>query len=81
MTKRYRYFLFSQEQFNDRTKAEAKLKKVYVPGKVMNRGRYVAFTEISASPKNIKYADAKVVAKGNLSEMRYIPSKSEWGVR
>lgn len=80
-TKQYRYFLYSREQQELRTKAEAAINKQYVPGKVISGGKWKNFTEISATPSNNKFADAKVVAEGNLEDMKYTNSTSEWRMR
>lgn len=79
--RKYRYFIFSQKQYNERVDAENKLGKQYIPGKVMVRGAYKDFTEISTSPSNSRYADGKLVAEGYLDELRYIMNKSEWRTR
>ena len=79
--RKYRYFIFSQKQYNERVDAKNKLGKQYIPGKVMVRGAYKDFTEISTSPSNSRYADGKLVAEGYLDELRYIMNKSEWRTR
>lgn len=76
--KRYRYFLFSQSQFTLRTTAEANIGKVYIPGRVRDRGRWKDFTEISSTPTNNKFADAKVVAEGYIEDMLYKNNTTEW---
>ena len=76
--KRYRYFLFSQSQYQLRTETEETLGKTYIPGKVLSKGRWRNFTEISSTPSNNKYADAKIVAEGYLVNMEYVMNKSEW---
>ena len=76
--KRYRYFLFSQSQYQLRTETEETLGKTYIPGKVLSKGRWRNFTEISSTPSNNKYADAKIVAEGYLENMEYVMNKSEW---
>lgn len=77
----YRYFLFSNEQYRLRQKAELSLGKTYIPGRVLNRGKWNDFTEISSSPSNYKFADAKVVAEGYLDRMTYKMNTNEWRVR
>ena len=76
--KRYRYFLFSQSQYQLRLETEEKLGKTYIPGRVLASGRWKDFTEISTTPSNNKFADAKIVAEGYLEDMTYQMSKSEW---
>ena len=79
--KRYRYFLFSQSQYQLRMDTEERLGKTYIPGKVLSKGRWRDFTEISTTPSNNKYADAKIVAEGYLEDTQYIMNKSEWRKR
>lgn len=79
--KKYRYFIFSQKQYQERVDAENKLGKRYIPGKVMVRGVYKDFTEISNSPSNSRYADGKLITEGYLDELKYIMNKSEWRTR
>lgn len=80
-TGQYRYFLFSNEQYKLRKKAELSLGKTYIPGRVLNKGRWYDYTEISQTPSNNRYADAKIVAEGYLDRMTYRQSTSEWTVR
>ena len=79
-TKRYRYFLYSKDQHKMRTEVERKANKVFTPGKVFSKGRWVQYTEISTAPTNA-FADAKIVAEGYLEEMqgKYKKHESVWG--
>lgn len=79
-SKRYRYFLYSKTQHNMRTEVDKKINKVFTPGKVLNKGKWHPFTEISVSPKNA-YADAKVIAEGYLEDMKYQNHTSVWGAQ
>lgn len=79
--KRYRYFLFSQSQYKLREEAEERIGKQYVPGKVLINGRWKDYTEISSTPSNNKFADAKIIAEGYLDDMEYKKSTSEWRLR
>lgn len=78
--KRYRYFLYSKTQHNMRTEVDKKINKIFTPGKVFNRGRWVPYTEISATPVN-SYADTKIVAEGYLEDMKYQNHTSVWGAQ
>lgn len=69
--KRYRYFLYSTTQHNDRVKIESKIGFQYVPGKVIKNGHWNDFTELSSNPNTSKYSDAIVVAEGYLEDMKY----------
>lgn len=78
--KRYRYFLYSKSQHSMRTEVDKKINKVFSPGKVFSKGRWVQYTEVSLSPKN-SYADTKVVAEGYLEDMKYQNPSSVWGAQ
>lgn len=74
----YKYFLYSRQQFLLRTEVEAKLGKTYIPGKVMYKGRWRDFTEISDTPTNNKFSDAKVITEGDLDKIQYQNATFEW---
>lgn len=75
----YKYFLFSQQQYALRKEVEAKLGRIYVPGKVLSKGRWKDYTEISDSPTNNKFADAKVITEGYLDKIQYQNATFTWG--
>lgn len=74
----YKYFLYSRQQYLLRTEVEAKLGKTYIPGKVLYRGRWRDYTEISDSPTNNKFSDAKVITEGYLNNIEYKNATFEW---
>ena len=78
--KKYRYFLYSKTQHNMRTEVDKKINKVFSPGTVFSKGRWVQYTEISLTPKN-SYADTKIVAEGYLEDMKYKNPSSVWGAQ
>lgn len=78
--KKYRYFLYSKSQHNMRTEVDKKINKVFSPGKVFSRGKWVMYTEISPKPTN-SYADTKIVAEGYLEDMKYQNPTSVWGAQ
>lgn len=71
-----RYFLFSSEQLRFRRGIEEKMGRKFHVGTVVYNGERKPFTEISSSPTS-RYADAKVVAKGDPSLMVYTPPSGE----
>lgn len=77
----YKYFLFSQQQYQLRKEVELKIGRIYIPGKVVANGRWKDYTEISDSPTNNKFADAKVIAEGYLDRMEYKQSTFQWRTR
>nr|DAQ69675.1 MAG TPA: hypothetical protein [Caudoviricetes sp.] len=70
----YVYFLYSDQQLQERKTIEKSISKSFVPGSVIVNGRKKMFTELSTKPTN-RYADCKVVAEGYKSTMNYtLPS-------
>ena len=76
--KRYRYFLYSKSQHAMRTEVDRNINKVFSPGKVLSKGKWVMYTEISTKPSN-SYADTRIVAEGYLEDMKYQNPTSIWG--
>lgn len=66
-----KYFLFSFEQMKQKTEVEAKIGKKYKTGRVLVKGNYKQYTEISNFPYNKRFSDTIVVTSGKLSEMKY----------
>jgi len=67
-----KYFLYSSEQLRFRRGIEEKMGHKFKVGQVVVNGTRRPFTEISSSPTS-RYADAKVVAKGDPDLMVYTP--------
>ena len=78
--KNYRYFLYSKSQHTMRTEVDKKINKVFTPGKVLNKGRWITYTEISVNPTN-SFADAKIVAEGYIEDIKYSNHTSIWGAQ
>lgn len=73
----YKYFLYSASQLNKRKELEHKMGKTFIPGTVLYKGKKVIYTEISSVQNPSHIPDSKVVAQGELSEMKYTPSRSK----
>ena len=69
-----KYFLFSREQMEFMKKMEAVRGKRFKTGTVIVNGVRKPYTEMSNS-SNSRYTDAQLVAKGDISNMRYTPPK------
>ena len=67
----YVYFLYSENQYKERTEIENKMSRVFNPGVVIINGKKLKFTEISRKNTN-RFADCKVVAEGYRSKIKYI---------
>lgn len=72
---RYVYFLFSPEQRKLRTDIEKNIGKKYIPGRVLDNGRWKEYTELSSSNTS-RYSDSYIVAEGNINEIRYTQPSS-----
>lgn len=68
----YVYFLYSEQQYKERTEIEARMSRVFNPGSVVVNGKRREFTEISRKNTN-RYPDCKLVAEGWRSKMNYTP--------
>ena len=65
-----RYFLFSKEQMDMRIKVDGSIGQKYKPGRVMVRGKFKLFTEISTEPTN-NFNDTRIVLKEDINLARY----------
>lgn len=77
----YGYFLYSSAQLKMRQQIENSMGRKFIPGKVLVGGFWKDFTQLSSTPSNIAYADAKLVAKGYLDEMKYTNCSNIWKVQ
>ena len=66
----YVYFLYSEQQFDERYDIERSMARLFRPGVVVVNGRRKEFTEISKSPSS-RYPDFKIVAEGYKSKLVY----------
>ena len=71
MMKGYKYFLFSTSYNADRDEAEKKFGKQFVLGTVVVNGSKKEFSFISDSSTNDRYSDIRIIAEGNIEEMKY----------
>lgn len=67
-----KYFLYSETQLKMRKEVEARMGKKFVVGHVIVNGIRRPFTELASSP-NSRYSDAKLVAQGEISLIKYTP--------
>ena len=65
-----KYFLYSNEQLKLRKEVEARMGKKFIVGTVIVNGTRKPFTELSSTEKS-RYSDAKIVAEGDPTIMRY----------
>lgn len=65
-----KYFLYSETQLKMRKEVEAKMGKKFIVGQVIVNGIRKPFTELSSTSSS-RYSDAKIVAQGEVSLMKY----------
>lgn len=66
----YVYFLYSEQQYKDRSEIEKKMSRVFSLGSVIVGGRKKFYTELSRNSSN-RYPDCKIIAEGWKSKMTY----------
>ena len=72
------YFLYSSDQIVEKNNILKKLNKRFVPGVVTVGNKRVKFTQLSSEPTMGRFADAKVVAKGELNTFTYVAPTDEF---
>lgn len=65
-----KYFLYSETQLKMRKEVEARMGKKFIVGQVIINGIRKPFTELSSTSSS-RYSDAKIVAQGEVSLMKY----------
>ena len=76
----YKYFLYSEDQMNEKNQILERSGKEYVPGVVIVNGLRKKFTQLSSSPTLDRFIDTKVVAEGELNQFTYTkPSNKKKG--
>ena len=66
----YKYFLYSSQQATFMANVERNMGRTYRVGTVYTKGTKKSFTEMSSSPTSI-YSDAKIVAEGEETSMKF----------
>lgn len=69
----YVYFLYSEQQYKERSNIEAKMSRIFNPGVVVINGKRHQFTEMSRKSTKNRFPDCKLVAEGWRSKMNYTP--------
>ena len=73
----YKYFLYSQDQIQEKESVLNTSGKTFVPGTVVVNGVRKQFTQLSNSATMARFIDTKVVAQGELSTFTYTLPRSE----
>ena len=72
-----KYFLYSEEQLQERNSILIKQGKEFVPGTVYVGNARKQFTQIANTPTIERFIDTKVVAKGNINKTKYVMPKTK----
>ena len=71
----YKYFIFSATQLHERTAIEKNIGRTFKPGEVVVGPRKLQFTELNSTGTS-RYSDAKIVAEGEESTIKYTKIRS-----
>jgi hypothetical protein len=71
----YKYFIFSASQLKDRSEIEKSIGKTFKPGEVAVGPKKKKYTEMNSTGTS-RYSDAKIVAEGDISKMKYTDIRS-----
>lgn len=69
--KKYVYFLYSEEQFQEKNKILGKMGKSFSAGTVVVNGKRKKFTQISDKPSLDRFIDTEVIYEGYLDSVTY----------
>lgn len=74
----YKYFLYSQQQVDDRNTVLDRMNRIFVLGTVITGGKKKEFSAMSDKPELPRYTDVRIVAEGDTDNMTYImPSSTQ----
>ena len=68
---RYRYFIYSEQQMNEKNEILDKIGKRFKLGVVAVNGVRKNFTQLSIKPTLDRYFDAEIVAEGEIDTFVY----------
>ncbi len=67
------YFLYSDEQLEEKNKILSKNSKRFMPGTVVVDGVRKKYTQLSTNPSMSRFVDTQLIASGELSTFTYEP--------
>ena len=71
-----KYFLYSQEQFDEKNTILSKSNKQFVAGNVVVNGKSKKFTKLSNTPTIDRFIDTQIIAYGETSKFVYTMPKT-----
>ena len=72
----YGYFLFSQQEVNDKNELYDRMSRKLQLGTVIYNGRKKEFSSLSDKPELPRYIDVRIVAEGETDKMTYTMPRS-----
>lgn len=72
----YKYFLYSQQEVNDKNELYDRMNRVLILGTVIYNGKKKEFSSMSDKPELPRYSDVRIVAEGEIEKMTYTMPKS-----
>lgn len=75
--KKYKYFLYSDEQFKEKNEILGKVGKTFSPGVVVVNGKRRNFTQVSNGSSIPRFIDTIIVTEGYIEDMTYTMPKIE----
>lgn len=66
-----KYFIYSREQFKERTTVEANLGRKFYAGTLIVRGKPKQFTQMVSNLKEVRYPDYKIIAHADADTVNY----------
>lgn len=72
----YGYFLFSQQEVNDKNELYDRMSRKLQLGTVIYNGRKKEFSSLSDKPELPRYTDVRIVAEGETDKMIYTMPRS-----
>ena len=67
----YKYFLYSQQQVDDRNRMLDRMNRVFKLGTVITGGKKKEFSALSDKPSLPRYSDVRVIAEGDTDKLSY----------
>ena len=72
----YAYFLYSQQQVDDKNELLDKMNRKFQLGTVIYNGKKREYSSMSDKPELPRYADVRIVAEGDTDKLVYTSPRS-----
>lgn len=72
----YAYFLYSQQQVDDKNELLDKMNRKLQLGTVIYNGKKREYSSMNDKPELPRYADVRIIAEGDTDKLVYTPPRS-----